>query len=224
MAQVAITQAEVNAAAQALVAAGIHPSVRRVREQLGRGSMTTITSMLGQVRADLPVPAAPRPSTIVTMVVPPAANDRLLELERELAEERGRTAELRAQLAKVEVDRDQAVVQLADAQAKAKTAKAEAAAANRARDKAEEAVEREALARAAAEEQIHRAQKFMTNDAAHIARLRAYLEAYGGAETLAQAERGEAPADTDQLAAVAKAAQADEASRPKPKARPARRG
>jgi hypothetical protein len=76
-----------------------------------------------------------------------------------------------------------------------------------------------ARARAAAEAQVTKAQKLMTADAAALSRLRAYLDCYGGAATLAQAERGEAPADTDQLVAVARTAQAVETADPKPKAR-----
>jgi hypothetical protein len=112
-----VTEAEVEAAVQSLIASGVHPSVRRVREAVGRGSMTTINSMLGKVRASsgafsLPAVAMARPQM---MVLPAPANQamgpsaREIELERELAEERGRVAELRAQLAKMEAEQVEAV-------------------------------------------------------------------------------------------------------------------
>lgn len=107
MAQVAaITETDVEAAVQALVAAGVHPSVRRVREQLGgRGSMTTITPLLGRVKAVMNIPALPAMAMArsAQMVVMPApANQvgpsvRELELERELAELRGRMSMLEGQ-------------------------------------------------------------------------------------------------------------------------------
>ena len=216
-----ITEDDVAQAARDLLAAGRDPSVRLIRERLGRGSNTTIDNMLKRVRPLLPVvavKAAVAPIAAPVAVMPLMDVGRLAELEALLGEERGRVAELRRQIEVVSAERDKAVVDLSDAQAKAKVAKAEAAAANRAMAKAEEALEREALARAAAEEQVRRINKLMTADAAHIARLRAYLEAYGGAETLAQAERGEAPADTEQLVAVARAAEA-EGTAAKPKRR-----
>lgn len=106
MAQVtAITETDVETAVQALVAAGVHPSVRRVREQLGRGSMTTITSMLGRVRATTDMPALPavamaRPAQVVVMPAPAnqaGPTTREIELERELAELRGKMSMLEGQ-------------------------------------------------------------------------------------------------------------------------------
>lgn len=217
-----ITEDDVAQAARDLLAAGRAPSVRLVRERLGRGSNTTIDAMLKRIRPLLPAApssVAPVPIAATVMVAPQVDVGHLAELEAQLGEERGRVAELRRQIEVLVAERDLARNELADAQAKVKTAKTEVAAANRVRDRAEEAVERESLARAAAEAQAAKAQRLMIADAAALARLRAYLECYGGTETLAQAEAGLAPADTDQLVAVARAARAEEACRPKAKGR-----
>lgn len=224
-----ITEDDVAQAANDLLAAGREPSVRLVRERLGKGSNTTIDNMLKRVRTLLPV-AAPKAAVAIVANAAPVAvapvvdTTRLAEMEALLGEERGRVVELRRQIEALTGERDKALADLADALSKAKVAKAEATAANRAMAKAEETLEREALARAAAEEQVRRINKLMTADAAHVARLRAYLQAFGGADTLAQAEAGLAPADTDQLAAVARAAQAAETRDPKTKVRVKRGG
>lgn len=120
-----VTEAEVEAAVQALIAAGAHPSVRRVRDAVGRGSMTTINSMLGKVRTTMDIPALPtvalaRPAQVVVMPAPAnqamGPSTREIELERELAEERGRVSELRRQL---EAQKAEQVEAVADAVADA---------------------------------------------------------------------------------------------------------
>lgn len=217
-----VTETLVQTAAEELIAAGRQPTVRLVRERLGGGSMSTITTLLRRVRPLLPAPASmvigPIQVRHVALALEPSVDaGKVAELE-------GRVAELRLQIDLLIAERDRAVAGLADAQAKAKVAKAEAAAAGRAQARAEEAAERERLGREAAEEQVRRINKLMIADAAHMARLRAYLEAHGGAATLAQAERGEAPSETDVLVAVAKAARAVEATDFKGKSRAKRSG
>ena len=72
MARPGLTQAQIWEAADALLAAGVTPTVQALRERLGKGSFTTISTHLAewrQVHAERQAPEVPEPPEPVTFAL-----------------------------------------------------------------------------------------------------------------------------------------------------------